>query len=144
MVLRCRPPLPNESLDSAVKVGTAPRARPTARPQPLSDRHGQPHGGGPRDPRHDAREAVRLRPCALARASALTRNDAALRQVLDGASPQHLVFDAVRPTLDQIVEGYSGTIFAYGQTGSGKTHTMTGVLESREDAGTQRARPPRR
>ena len=28
--------------------------------------------------------------------------------------------------IENVLEGYNGTIFAYGQTGTGKTHTMTG------------------
>jgi len=37
------------------------------------------------------------------------------------------VFDIVgRDTIDDIMNGYNGTIFAYGQTGSGKTFTMYG------------------
>lgn len=28
--------------------------------------------------------------------------------------------------VDNVIEGYNGTIFAYGQTGCGKTHTMMG------------------
>ena len=31
-----------------------------------------------------------------------------------------------KETIDDIMEGYNGTIFAYGQTGSGKTYTMYG------------------
>ena len=30
-------------------------------------------------------------------------------------------------TINDIMEGYNGTIFAYGQTGSGKTFTMYGA-----------------
>ncbi len=37
--------------------------------------------------------------------------------------------------VDEVVQGYNGTIFAYGQTGSGKTHTMMGNLKSEEDRG---------
>jgi ADP-ribose pyrophosphatase YjhB (NUDIX family) len=33
------------------------------------------------------------------------------------------------PIIENILEGYNGTIFAYGQTGTGKTHTMSGVLD---------------
>ncbi|CAF3620474.1 unnamed protein product [Adineta steineri] len=32
----------------------------------------------------------------------------------------------VAPIVDEVLKGYSSTIFAYGQTGSGKTHTMLG------------------
>ncbi len=30
------------------------------------------------------------------------------------------------PIVQNVLEGYNGTIFAYGQTGTGKTHTITG------------------
>ncbi len=32
--------------------------------------------------------------------------------------------------MDNVLEGYNGTIFAYGQTGCGKTHTMMGLNDS--------------
>lgn len=38
-----------------------------------------------------------------------------------------------RSLLDDVINGYNGTIFVYGQSGSGKTHTMLGpdlVIES--------------
>ena len=37
--------------------------------------------------------------------------------------------------IENVLEGYNGTIFAYGQTGTGKTHTMTGYDKSPEEAG---------
>lgn len=30
----------------------------------------------------------------------------------------------IKETVDDVLNGYNGTIFAYGQTGSGKTYTM--------------------
>uniref|UniRef100_A0A0N5AMW0 Kinesin-like protein n=1 Tax=Syphacia muris TaxID=451379 RepID=A0A0N5AMW0_9BILA len=33
---------------------------------------------------------------------------------------------AARPIVENVLEGYNGTILAYGQTGSGKTYSMTG------------------
>ena len=43
---------------------------------------------------------------------------------------QSEVFDIVaQPVVDNVLQGYNGTIFAYGQTGSGKTHTIFGQLE---------------
>lgn len=33
------------------------------------------------------------------------------------------------PIIDNVLEGFNGTIFAYGQTGTGKTHTMCGILD---------------
>jgi hypothetical protein len=37
--------------------------------------------------------------------------------------------------IEQVVEGYNGTIFAYGQTGCGKTHSMIGDINSEEHRG---------
>jgi hypothetical protein len=34
--------------------------------------------------------------------------------------------------IENVLEGYNGTIFAYGQTGTGKTHTMTGGKEEKD------------
>lgn len=42
---------------------------------------------------------------------------------------QSAVYDFVgRETIEDVLNGYNGTIFAYGQTGSGKTHTMYGNI----------------
>ena len=44
------------------------------------------------------------------------------------------MFDKVGgPVLDNILEGFNGTIMAYGQTSSGKTHTMQGYDLSEKD-----------
>lgn len=60
----------------------------------------------------------------------------------DGEPPKVFTFDSVfghnskqmdvynlaaRPIVENVLEGYNGTIFAYGQTGTGKTFTMEGV-----------------
>jgi kinesin family protein 3/17 len=37
--------------------------------------------------------------------------------------------DVARPIVENVLEGYNGTIFAYGQTGTGKTFTMEGVYK---------------
>lgn len=38
------------------------------------------------------------------------------------------VFDfSIKPTVDDILNGYNGTVFAYGQTGAGKSYTMMGT-----------------
>jgi kinesin family protein 5 len=43
------------------------------------------------------------------------------------ASRQADVFDySIRSTVDDIINGYNGTVFAYGQTGAGKSYTMMG------------------
>ena len=36
------------------------------------------------------------------------------------------VFDAVRPTLEDVRAGINGAVLAYGQSGAGKSHTMNG------------------
>ena len=42
-------------------------------------------------------------------------------------SKQADVFDySILPTVDDILNGYNGTVFAYGQTGAGKSYTMMG------------------
>jgi len=48
-------------------------------------------------------------------------------RVFNMASRQTDVFDfSIRPTVDDILNGYNGTVFAYGQTGAGKSYTMMG------------------
>jgi kinesin family protein 5 len=48
-------------------------------------------------------------------------------RVFDMNSRQADVFDySIRPTVDDILNGYNGTVFAYGQTGAGKSYTMMG------------------
>ena len=43
-------------------------------------------------------------------------------------SKQADVFDySIKPTVDDILNGYNGTVFAYGQTGAGKSYTMMGA-----------------
>jgi type II secretory ATPase GspE/PulE/Tfp pilus assembly ATPase PilB-like protein len=51
--------------------------------------------------------------------------------VFDAESNQEQIYQSVGMKLvDDVIQGYNGTIFAYGQTGSGKTHTMMGNLKS--------------
>ncbi|KAL0254443.1 Kinesin heavy chain [Diplodia seriata] len=48
-------------------------------------------------------------------------------RVFGMTSRQHEIFDySIRPTVDDILNGYNGTVFAYGQTGAGKSFTMMG------------------
>jgi len=43
-------------------------------------------------------------------------------------SRQKDVFDfSIKSTVDDILNGYNGTVFAYGQTGAGKSYTMMGT-----------------
>ncbi|EWC46073.1 kinesin heavy chain [Drechslerella stenobrocha 248] len=49
-------------------------------------------------------------------------------RVFDMNSRQADIFDfSIRPTVDDILNGYNGTVFAYGQTGAGKSFTMMGA-----------------
>ncbi|KAL9003782.1 MAG: hypothetical protein Q9188_003362 [Gyalolechia gomerana] len=49
-------------------------------------------------------------------------------RVFDTRSQQTDVFDfSIRSTVDDILNGYNGTVFAYGQTGAGKSYTMMGA-----------------
>lgn len=55
-------------------------------------------------------------------------------QVFGPDSPQSLIYEQSAFSLvDNVLEGYNGTIFAYGQTGCGKTFTMMGG-QDREQA----------
>jgi len=53
------------------------------------------------------------------------------------SSRQTDVFDfSIRPTVDDILNGYNGTVFAYGQTGAGKSYTMMGTdIDNEESKG---------
>ena len=39
------------------------------------------------------------------------------------------------PVVENVIQGYNGTVFAYGQTGSGKTYTLTGGVDAFADRG---------
>lgn len=48
-------------------------------------------------------------------------------RVFDMQCRQQDIFDySIRSTVDDILNGYNGTVFAYGQTGAGKSYTMMG------------------
>lgn len=50
-------------------------------------------------------------------------------KVLPPNTTQDQVYEvAAKSIVDDVLNGYNGTIFAYGQTSSGKTHTMEGVI----------------
>jgi kinesin family protein 5 len=52
------------------------------------------------------------------------------------SSRQQDIFDySIRPTVDDILNGYNGTVFAYGQTGAGKSYTMMGKMDDPEQRG---------
>ena len=44
--------------------------------------------------------------------------------MLVDASQDTVFTRCAKDILDNVMEGYNGTLLAYGQTGSGKTHTM--------------------
>jgi len=53
--------------------------------------------------------------------------------VYDWNSKQEDIFqESAWPIIDNVLNGYNGTIFAYGQTGTGKSFTITGVPKSPE------------
>jgi kinesin family protein 5 len=57
-------------------------------------------------------------------------------RVFDMQCRQSDIFDfSIRPTVDDILNGYNGTVFAYGQTGAGKSYTMMGDISSSEQKG---------
>ena len=58
-------------------------------------------------------------------------------RVFDTESRQTDVFDfSIRSTVDDILNGYNGTVFAYGQTGAGKSYTMMGAdIDDEEQRG---------
>ena len=47
-------------------------------------------------------------------------------RVFDQATSQDDLFDYVKESVENVVNGFNCTIFAYGQTGSGKTYSMFG------------------
>ena len=54
----------------------------------------------------------------------------------DWNNKQHEIYDnCASHIIENVLEGYNGTIFAYGQTGTGKTHTMTGSETVDEEKG---------
>lgn len=51
----------------------------------------------------------------------------------DETCTQQQIYDETASgIIENVMEGYNGTIFAYGQTGSGKTHTMAGPQKGSE------------
>lgn len=49
-------------------------------------------------------------------------------QVFGEYTPQEEVFSVIgQPMVEEVLQGFNGTIFAYGQSGTGKTFTMEGA-----------------
>ena len=60
----------------------------------------------------------------------------AFNGVLDRDASQDDCFERVaQPVVDNVLDGFNGTIFAYGQTGSGKTFTLTGGVSAYAERG---------
>uniref|UniRef100_A0A915L0W3 Kinesin motor domain-containing protein n=1 Tax=Romanomermis culicivorax TaxID=13658 RepID=A0A915L0W3_ROMCU len=57
----------------------------------------------------------------------------------EDSTTESIYSDIVFPLVENVMEGYNGTIFAYGQTGAGKSFTMQGP----EDGGLQKGVVPR-
>ncbi|KAL4225445.1 Kinesin-like protein kif3c [Mactra antiquata] len=56
--------------------------------------------------------------------------------VYDWNSKQKDLYEETfRDLVDNVLQGFNGTIFAYGQTGTGKTHTMQGIKNDPEQRG---------
>ena len=56
-----------------------------------------------------------------------TSSEFVLDRIFDPESQQSKLYDEIaKDTVDEVLQGYNGTIFAYGQSGSGKTFTMYG------------------
>src|ERR1700753_2664154 len=52
------------------------------------------------------------------------------------SSQQADIFDfSIRSTVEDVMNGYNGTVFAYGQTGAGKSYTMMGDMNDPERKG---------
>jgi kinesin family member 5 len=52
------------------------------------------------------------------------------------SSQQADIFDfSIRSTVEDVMNGYNGTVFAYGQTGAGKSYTMMGDMDDSEKKG---------
>ena len=48
-------------------------------------------------------------------------------RVYDDTTKQETIFnESALPIINDVIQGYNGTMFAYGQTGTGKTFTMSG------------------
>jgi kinesin family member 5 len=52
------------------------------------------------------------------------------------SSRQSDIFDfSIRSTVEDVMNGYNGTVFAYGQTGAGKSYTMMGDMDDNVNKG---------
>ncbi|KAK4929314.1 hypothetical protein LTR66_016168, partial [Elasticomyces elasticus] len=57
-------------------------------------------------------------------------------RVFDMDSQQPDIFEfSIRNTVEDVMNGYNGTVFAYGQTGAGKSYTMMGDMDDENKKG---------
>ncbi|KIX03207.1 uncharacterized protein Z518_06759 [Rhinocladiella mackenziei CBS 650.93] len=57
-------------------------------------------------------------------------------RVFGMSSQQADIFDfSIRSTVEDVMNGYNGTVFAYGQTGAGKSYTMMGDMDDPDKKG---------
>lgn len=76
-------------------------------------RGARPHAGRPTDAAPQSKE---------------TQGSFTFDRVFDMSCKQSDIFDfSIKSTVDDILNGYNGTVFAYGQTGAGKSYTMMGT-----------------
>jgi len=103
------------------RVQVTVRVRPTLPDMP--ERGGAidvyPDGRGLRVNRH------------LAKRSHIEHSDLAFDTVLPPAATQEDVYQSgAKSVVDDVVQGYNGTVMAYGQTGAGKTYTVGNMLST--------------
>lgn len=55
--------------------------------------------------------------------------------LLSSSEQENIFAETAFPVVENVLQGYNGTIFAYGQTGTGKTHTITGILKDEKEKG---------
>ena len=68
---------------------------------------------------------------ALPRGGAIARSEFSFDQVLGEDATQADVYMATaQPVVEDVLNGYNGTIMAYGQTGAGKTYTLSNMEHS--------------
>lgn len=59
--------------------------------------------------------------------SAESKHDFTFDNFFDAKTSQAEIFETLMcPIVDELIDGFNGTVFAYGQTGAGKTHTISG------------------
>lgn len=66
-----------------------------------------------------------------------TKNEFTYDHIFGPNATQVEIFQTIcAPIINNVLEGFNGTLFAYGQTGAGKTHTVTGpAKEEYEERG---------